>query len=248
MKRWILAAMMLIFFFLAVGCEKDEVVAPEVNDDVKQSEELAGADDEVNVEGDGKSVEEQAGSKIKVDLNEERAVAQKETKEIVQPEESKVATPSQTKPSGANAQAEPPKQPANEVKQQEPPAQPKPAPEPAQAAPEPTKPVQTVTITITAPEVKGTIVPVTTVEMQDGDTVLSVTQRIVKARGIQIDVTGSGATAYIQGIDNIYEFDHGPLSGWEVFVDGKAIDTSAGVYGVQPGQAIMWRYTKDYTK
>lgn len=257
MKRWILATMMLIFFFLAVGCEKDEVVAPEAGDDVKQSEELAEADaasedktdGKADVEGEGdSSAEKEAGTENTVDSNEEGAVAQKETKEIAKPTESKVATPSQTKPSTASTQQEPSKQSADEVKQQEPPAQPKTASEPTQPVPEPTEPKQTVTITINAPEVKGTIVPVTTVEMQNGDTVLSVTQRIVKARGFQISVTGSGATAYVQGIDNLYEFDHGPLSGWEIFVDGKALDRSAGVYGVQPGQAIIWRYTKDYTK
>jgi hypothetical protein len=249
--------MVLIFFFLVIGCEKDEVVAPKAGDDIKQSEKLAEEDavsedktDEMaDVDGEEESsAEKEAVSENTVDSNKEAAVAQKETKEIAKPADSKVATPSQTKPSTASSQQEPSKLSVDEAKQQESPAQPKPAPEPAQPAPEPTRPKQTVTITITAPEVKGTIVPVTTVEMHDGDTVLSVTQRTVKERGIQISVTGSGATAYVQGIDNLYEFDHGPLSGWEIFVDGKALDRSAGVYGVQPGQAIMLRYTKDYTK
>ncbi|MBY0099231.1 DUF4430 domain-containing protein [Mesobacillus maritimus] len=123
-----------------------------------------------------------------------------------------------------------------------------PAPTKPSPTPEPTKPKETVTITIVAPGVKDTILPVTSVEFQEGDTVLSITQKIVRARGIQISVTGASATAYVQGIDNLYEFDHGPLSGWEAFVNGQGLDRSAGVYGVQPGQAIMWRYTKNYTE
>ncbi|MGF2618088.1 DUF4430 domain-containing protein [Rossellomorea vietnamensis] len=113
---------------------------------------------------------------------------------------------------------------------------------------EPEKPKQTVTITMVAPDVKGTILPVTTVEIAEGDTVLSVTQKITKAEGIQLSVRGSGATAYVEGIDNLFEMDEGPLSGWEVFVDGKQLDKSTGIYGIKPGQAIKWHFTKNYTE
>ncbi|MRG85769.1 DUF4430 domain-containing protein [Salinibacillus xinjiangensis] len=105
---------------------------------------------------------------------------------------------------------------------------------------------QQVTISIETGAVKGTILSPTKVKINDGDTVLDVTQRIVKEKSIQISVRGSDATAYVEGIDNLYEFDEGPLSGWTVQVDGKSIDKSAGVFSIKPNQTITWRYTTNY--
>ncbi|WP_163971600.1 DUF4430 domain-containing protein [Oceanobacillus halotolerans] len=112
---------------------------------------------------------------------------------------------------------------------------------------ESSQPKKTVTISITTPgDVKGTILPSTQVAMKDGDTVLDVTQKIAKEKGIQLSVRGSNATAYMEGIDNLYEFDEGPLSGWLIRVDGVLIDRSTGDYPVEPGQSIQWIYTKNY--
>ena len=38
----------------------------------------------------------------------------------------------------------------------------------------------------------------------------------LKEKGIPISVRGSGANAYVEGIANQFEFDHGPQSGWKV--------------------------------
>ncbi|RIW28816.1 DUF4430 domain-containing protein [Bacillus salacetis] len=166
--------------------------------------------------------------------------AEKTTKENPADSASKV-TGKTEKPNreSQNTSKETPKQPADAEKEETAP--------PKQSPPkEPAKPKQTVSITISAPDVKGTILPVTAVEWKEGDTVLDITQRIVKARGIQISVRGSGATAYVEGIDNLYEFDEGPMSGWEAFVEGTPLDRSSGVYGVRPRETIKWRYTKNY--
>ncbi|SES66214.1 protein of unknown function [Oceanobacillus limi] len=107
-------------------------------------------------------------------------------------------------------------------------------------------PKDTVTVSITTGEVRGVVLPPTTVLYQDGDTALDATRRITKEKGIQISVRGSGATAYVEGIDNLYEFDEGPLSGWLIRVDGILIDRSAGVYPIEPNQTIEWTYTTNY--
>lgn len=263
MKR-LMVSLMVLFFFLLIGCEKDEVVAPEVKDEVKQTEELdAATEDKTSVAAeDQESTEKKDGSENSEDSTTTKVEAPKTSQSVdtksdqtTQRESTKTAPinkETQTKPSTSSTTKETSTQskieetPVESKPKQEEPAEPKPTAEPTKPAAEPTTPKQTVTITITAPDVKGTILPVTTVEMAAGDTVLAITQKIVKARGIQISVRGSNSTAYVEGIDNLYEFDHGPLSGWEAFVDGQTLDRSAGAYGVQPGQAIMWRYTKNY--
>lgn len=275
MKRLIIGLLMPVFFlFILIGCEKDEVVAPEAKEDVKQSEELVQAD----VEKQDKAIKEESAEESspakdeeaeavssqqdpkqddKSTMTEQKKVEASPEKKSSSPQPSKETAPdvkeapaADPKPSAEGAETKPKAEP---TKPKTEPTKPKtePTKPPAEATKppaEPTKPKQTVTITIVAPGVKETILPVTSVEFEEGDTVLSITQQIVRARGIQISVTGAGATAYVQGIDNLYEFDHGPLSGWEAFVDGQTLDRSAGIYGVQPGQAIMWRYTKNYTE
>ena len=109
----------------------------------------------------------------------------------------------------------------------------------------PPKPMATVTIT----GYQGkTIVAATKVEIEENDTVFNVTKRILQSRGIAYSKSGLGATLYIQGIQNDYEFDHGPKSGWLAMKNGKALTKSAGLESVHKGDTIHWIYTMDYTK
>lgn len=108
-------------------------------------------------------------------------------------------------------------------------------------------PIETVMVSVTSdPSVKGTILYDTAVEYSEGDTALDVTLRIFKQNGIPYEVTGSGSSAYMRGIDNLREFAEGPLSGWHIRVNGKMIDRSAGAYAVEPGDSVNWNYTKNY--
>jgi uncharacterized membrane-anchored protein len=50
---------------------------------------------------------------------------------------------------------------------------------------------------------------------------------------------------YIQGINNIYEFDAGALSGWMYRVNGWFPNYGASRYVVQQGDVIEWVYTCD---
>ncbi|AIF45504.1 DUF4430 domain-containing protein [Virgibacillus sp. SK37] len=126
-------------------------------------------------------------------------------------------------------------------------AKPKPKPaEKPEAKPEPEKQKKTVTVSVNTRDVKGMVLPSTKVTFQKGDTALDPTLRILKQKGIQISVRGSGATAYVEGIDNLYEFDEGPLSGWMITVDGVLIDRSAGIYPIHENSVIKWVYTTDY--
>ncbi|MGD6968074.1 DUF4430 domain-containing protein [Rossellomorea vietnamensis] len=213
-------------------------------------------------QNDGKETEEAPEKESSSESVQENSTASNtpaKPKQTEQTAEKEQAEPSRSesseakKPKEETASSSPQKKEEKKpVKQEEktsPPKQEEKTPPPKQDPPkQPEKPKQTVTITIAAPDVKGTILPVTAVEISEGDTVLSVTQKITKAKGIQLSVRGSNSMAYVEGIDNLFEMDQGPLSGWEVSVDGKKLDKSTGIYGVEPGQAIKWHYTKNYTE
>lgn len=86
--------------------------------------------------------------------------------------------------------------------------------------------------------------PPTEMEITDGETVLNVLIRITKERKIQMDYRGGrGATAYIEGIDNVYEFDRGQGSGWMYSVNGIFPDRGAGVVPLMAGDIVEWQYT-----
>lgn len=101
-------------------------------------------------------------------------------------------------------------------------------------------------ITISSTEVP---MPLSTVEVQEGDTVLSVLKRNVESRGIQMEYSGGDhETAYVEGIDNVYEFDHGQGSGWMYSVNGVFPNRGAGVIKLIPGDKVEWKYTIDLGK
>lgn len=106
----------------------------------------------------------------------------------------------------------------------------------------------TVTVSIVGPSDVGDILKKTEVELEQGDTVLDVLKRVTRANKIHMEFRGRGATAYIEGIDNIYEFDYGSGSGWMYNINGKYPNRGAGVWSVKAGQHIEWRYTEDLGK
>jgi hypothetical protein len=121
-----------------------------------------------------------------------------------------------------------------------------------QTQPKPANKTQTeqssVSIAILGDKQKGTILSSSEVGIKKDDTVLSITISLLKQKGIQYSIRGSGATAYVEGIDNLYEFDDGPLSGWNVMLNGKLLSESAGAAKLTNGDHIVWSYTSDYKK
>lgn len=86
--------------------------------------------------------------------------------------------------------------------------------------------------------------PPTEMEIKDGFTVLNALIKITKAHKIQMDYRGGqGATAYVEGIANVYEFDRGSGSGWMYRVNGIFPDRGAGVVPLRPGDRVEWLYT-----
>ncbi|HHX23720.1 MAG TPA: DUF4430 domain-containing protein [Thermoanaerobacterales bacterium] len=88
---------------------------------------------------------------------------------------------------------------------------------------------------------RDVILPETEVKINKGDTVLSLTRRVLNSKEIDIKVRGG----YVSGIDNQNEFDKGPNSGWMFTVNGKFAGIGAGSVTVRSGDYIEWLYTTD---
>jgi hypothetical protein len=52
-------------------------------------------------------------------------------------------------------------------------------------------------------------------------------------------------SAYIMGINNLYEFDAGELSGWMYKANGEFPNYGCSRYQLKPGDVIEWIYTCD---
>lgn len=106
----------------------------------------------------------------------------------------------------------------------------------------------TATISIVGDKEFGIILSATSVKVEEGDTVLDLLKRITRANKMQMEFSGAKGFSYIEGIDNLYEFDHGAESGWMYRVNGEFPSKSAGAYTVKPGDMIDWLYTLDMGK
>lgn len=84
----------------------------------------------------------------------------------------------------------------------------------------------------------------TDIDFKTGDTVLDILIKITREKKIHMDFSGSRESAYVKGIDNLYEFDKGPNSGWKYTVNGVYPAYSAGAYKLEKGDIIKWIYVK----
>ena len=90
----------------------------------------------------------------------------------------------------------------------------------------------------------GIILPVTVFDIEDGDTVYDVLTDAAQTYGIQIDARGgSKSMIYVAGINYLYEFDFGDLSGWVYHVNGISPSRNSGDYILSDGDVIEWLYT-----
>jgi hypothetical protein len=117
-----------------------------------------------------------------------------------------------------------------------------------QGEPAPSIPSDTVQVTIIGSAQTGTILSTELVELDGPATALDVLKKVVKARNIPMEYRGTGAAAYVQGINDLYEFDEGAGSGWMYSVNDKFPSRSAGAWSVKPGDHIQWLYTTNLGK
>ena len=90
----------------------------------------------------------------------------------------------------------------------------------------------------------GVILPVTSFDIEEGDTVYDVLTDAAQTFGIQVDSRGgSKSMIYVSGINYLYEFDFGDLSGWVYHVNGISPSRNSGDYVLSDGDVIEWLYT-----
>jgi hypothetical protein len=81
----------------------------------------------------------------------------------------------------------------------------------------------------------------------EGESVFDVLLREMKNSKIHMEheFTPMYNSAYIEGINNLYEFDGGELSGWVYNVNGWFPNYGCSRYQLKEGDAIEWLYTCD---
>ena len=91
----------------------------------------------------------------------------------------------------------------------------------------------------------GVILATSAVEFVDGETVFDVLKRVCSYGGIQLEYsyTQMYGSYYIEGINNLYEFDCGQQSGWMYKVNGWFPNYGCSEYVLKDGDTIVWCYT-----
>ena len=96
----------------------------------------------------------------------------------------------------------------------------------------------------------GIILAKTDYVLRPGDTVFDILHRAVRHHKIQMEFQGADAnvynSVYIQGINYLYEFSCGPLSGWMYKVNGEYPLYGVSQYEVEDGDIIEFHYTCDF--
>ena len=91
----------------------------------------------------------------------------------------------------------------------------------------------------------GVILRTVTVGFNKGETVFDVLKRTCKEKGIQIEYsyTPMYGSYYIEGINNLYEFDCGNQSGWMYKVNGWFPNYGCSSYKLEDKDSIVWAFT-----
>lgn len=91
----------------------------------------------------------------------------------------------------------------------------------------------------------GWILKPVTVTFKEGESVFDVLQRVCKDNSIHMESSWTPIynSAYIEGINNLYEFDCGSLSGWMYNVNDWFPNYGCSRYVLKDNDVIQWRYT-----
>ncbi len=93
----------------------------------------------------------------------------------------------------------------------------------------------------------GVILPPTEVTFYEGESVFNLLLREMKRNKIHMEYVNTPIynSAYIEGINNLYEFDCGELSGWMYRVNGWFPSYGCSQYQLKQGDRVEWVYTCD---
>lgn len=93
----------------------------------------------------------------------------------------------------------------------------------------------------------GVILPKFTLVLRKNDTVYEILSRATRHFKIATDCvyTVNYSSVYVKGINQLYEFDCGELSGWMYKVNGVFPQYGCSKYVLKDGDEIQWVYTCD---
>jgi len=93
----------------------------------------------------------------------------------------------------------------------------------------------------------GIIFPRTEVVAYEGESVFNVLQREMRRHRMHMAArfTPVFNSAYVEAINNLYEYDAGSLSGWVYSVNGWFPNFGSSRYLLSPGDEIEWHFTLD---
>ncbi|OOB77915.1 MAG: hypothetical protein ATN34_00485 [Epulopiscium sp. Nele67-Bin002] len=84
-------------------------------------------------------------------------------------------------------------------------------------------------------------------EAYEGESVFDILLRVTRDNKIHMEYVDTPIynSAYIEGINNLYEFDAGNLSGWTYRVNDVFPNYGCSQYKVQAGDIVEWIYVYD---
>lgn len=93
----------------------------------------------------------------------------------------------------------------------------------------------------------GVILPTFRAVLRKGDTVYDIFSRVTRYSKIVTDCvyTVNYSSVYVKGINHLYEFSCGELSGWMYKVNGVFPGYGCSKYALKGGDVIEWVYTCD---
>ena len=91
----------------------------------------------------------------------------------------------------------------------------------------------------------GLILAPSEVEFEEGESVHDILKRVCQAAGIHMESSYTPVydSAYVEGINQLYEFDCGEQSGWMFKVNDWFPNYGCSKYKVSDGDVIEWVYT-----
>ena len=89
----------------------------------------------------------------------------------------------------------------------------------------------------------GIILDISEFSIAEGDSVYTILTEAARKHKLQLENDGDGTYVYISGINYLYEFDYGDLSGWVYEVNGERPSIGAGEYKLKNGDVVEWHYT-----
>lgn len=96
----------------------------------------------------------------------------------------------------------------------------------------------------------GVILPETEIEFEEGESAHDILKKACQDAKIHMESNYVPVydSAYIEGINQLYEFDGGELAGWTYKVNGEFPNYGVSNYEVKEGDVIEFLYTCDLGK